>query len=71
VDLGSASKLCAGGGDDVAHSSVFPPHGSAGALRGLRSVMMMFRSPMSIDSAMTYAEIVSIMFVSPHPELRG
>src|SRR5262249_56298996 len=68
---GSASKLCAGGGDDVAHSSVFPPHGSAGALRGLRSVMMMFASPMSIDSAITYAEDGSIMFLSPDAELGG
>src|SRR5207344_38016 len=68
---GRASKLCTGGGDVVAHSSVFPPHGSAGALRGLRSVMMMFTSPRSIDTAITYAEIVSMKFTSPHPELAG
>ena len=38
---GSESKLCAGGGEVVAHSSVLAPHGSSGAVRGLRSVMKM------------------------------
>src|SRR4029453_106046 len=33
---GSRSKLCGGGGEEVAHSRVLPCQGSAGAVRGRR-----------------------------------
>ena len=45
---GRRSKLWSGGGDDVAHSSVFPPHGSSGAERGFRSVVITFTRKMSM-----------------------
>src|SRR5436305_176272 len=41
--VGSTSKLWAGGGEDVIHSSVLAPHGSSGAVRGFRSVRKMLR----------------------------
>ena len=43
IGSGAARRSCAaGGGEVVAHSSVFAPHGSSGAVRGLRSVRKTF-----------------------------
>src|SRR6266536_2795641 len=56
---GSRSKLWAGGGEGVAHSSVKPSHGSAGALRGLRRVTITLTRKTRIATAITKAPRVA------------
>jgi hypothetical protein len=58
----SRSKLCAGGGDEVAHSMVFASHGSSVAVRGFRIEMTKFTMKSRTDSAMRKAPAVASSF---------
>ncbi len=64
---GSESKLCSGGGDVVAHSSVWPPHGSSPAGSPCRNECDRFQMNASTPTARMYDPIVEIRFSVPHP----
>src|SRR6266511_3418557 len=64
---GRASKLWGGGGDDVAHSSVLAPHGSADAVLGLRSVTNTLAKKIAIDTAIRKAPAVAARLRKLHP----
>jgi hypothetical protein len=64
---GKASKLWGGGGDDVAHSSVFPSHGSDGAVRGFRRVTNTLTRKTATDAAMRNDPTVATRLRKLHP----
>src|SRR5688572_1242838 len=59
---GNRSKFHSGGGDGMAHSSVAPFQGSAGALRGLRQVRAMLMRNTRNDRPRSSEPAVSIWF---------
>src|SRR3954469_22520382 len=63
---GVSSKFHTGGGDDVAHSSERPSHGSASAGGVLRVTMMLYANTRN-DAPIMKAPIVSIMFQKFQP----
>ena len=56
----SRSKLCAGGGEDVAHSRVFASQGSSLAVGGFRMLMMKLTMKISTESAIRKEPSVAI-----------
>src|SRR5205807_1024186 len=59
---GMVSKLYAGGGELVAHSSVLPCQGSAGARRPPRTLMAKLTTKIKTAIAITNAPMVAIRF---------
>src|SRR5205085_1406609 len=68
---GSPRKLCAGGGDVVAHSSVHASHGFASASRLLRKLTMTFQPNVNIATPSTKAPMVARRLSGPHPGRSG
>src|SRR4029453_11295785 len=64
---GSRSKLCGGGGEEVAHSRVLPCQGSAGALRGRRRLTMTLMRNTASDTAITNDPAVASWFRNVQP----
>src|SRR4051794_7218272 len=64
---GTISKLCSGGGEEVAHSSVQAFHGLSPASAPERRLISIFASNTRTEIPMTNAPIVEIMFNTPHP----
>ena len=64
---GISAKLYSGTGVGIDHSSVRPSHGSAGALRGLRAVMITLTRKISTEKAMTNEPAETTMFIVSQP----
>src|SRR2546427_8442893 len=65
---GMSSKLWAGGGEEVAHSSVRASHGSSpAAWADDRDVRTTFRMKITIEAAIMKAPMVETMFQKFHP----
>jgi hypothetical protein len=69
ITSGSTSKFHAGGGDDVAHSSVLASHGSSGAVFGARMLMTKLIMNTVTEMAITNAPNVISELRSPQPRL--
>src|SRR5439155_8201568 len=63
---GSHSKLCSGGGEDVTHSSVYPPHGSSPAGRLCRNACTRSVRKISTPTAMMNPPTVASSFGVVH-----
>jgi hypothetical protein len=59
--------LYGGGGDDVAHSRVEPPHGLDSATTPARRLVMTLTRKTRSDRKITPAPIVARRFSDPHP----
>ncbi len=46
---------------------MFPPHGSAGAVLGFRSVVITFTAKIAMETAMTNAPVLEMKFSVFHP----
>src|SRR5262249_35149731 len=68
---GSDAKLCSGGGDEVAHSSVQPSQGLSLARAPYRRLRHTFQRNTSIASAMVNAPTVSEKLSAPQPGRSG
>src|SRR5262249_20966185 len=66
---GSESKLRSGGGEVVAHSRVWPSHGSLPTRSPRRNVRMTFQTKTSTPTARMKDPIVDTMFRSPKSSL--
>ncbi len=64
---GIASKSCAGGGDEVRHSSVRPSQGSAGAGAPRERLRQAFTMKISTATPMPNAPIVEAKLAAFHP----